>query len=295
MGWNAEKQLVLLTRNETRDTMTATDLLVKSNQAVMGTNTYSMAGDIKMTMGMEADGEKMEGSPLSMNTKLEGQIQSNPMQVSMKMKMTPLDKGVVPETTMETYMTEDRMYMKAPGQEWMVQDLPFSKDFWNQQKDIQSDPLKAVAQMKEMGMLLNFGNDLTLNGQEYYVINTTLDMNKFRQGYQKIVGQIMQSVPQTTGANPEEMQSFMEKIMDKMSIDHYYTAYINKKTLICDVINIDAKMNMTFNPAEFAKEISPDPQNNPSGEKVPQEIKINMVLQGVLQSAIWTSPSLLQM
>ena len=51
------------------------------------------------------------------------------------------DRRKIPEMVMETFMNQEKMYMKLPEQEdWLVQDLPFSPEFWKQQQDIQSDP-----------------------------------------------------------------------------------------------------------------------------------------------------------
>lgn len=274
VGWDGEKQMVSLNRNETRDGLTATDLLAKSNQAVMNVNTYSMAGNLDMTINMAAAGQPTGTAPVKMTTRLEGQIQNNPMQLYMIMTMTPDGMDVQPQT-METYMTEDKIYVKAPGQEWTVQDNPLPAEFWKQQQDIQNNPLKAVAQMKEMGMLFNFGNDAVVDGREYYVINTTMDMNKFRQAYEKLTGQVMQNIPLSAESpEPAELQAMMQKLMEKMSMDYYCTAYINKETLINDIIKLDMTMNMTVNPAELA------PQGSTPQENMPGEITTNVTMQG---------------
>lgn len=280
VSWDAEKQQVLLSRNETRDSMTPSELLAKSNQAVQNVNTYSMAGNIKMAMNIESDGKKMGKAPLNMATRIEGQLQAKPMQAYMKMSIAPAAKDKIQEVNVETYMTEKKMYIKAAGQEWTVQDMPFPPEFLKQQQDIQSDPLKAVAQMKELGILLNYGNDLTIDGQEYYVINANMDMNKFRQGYQKIVGQMMLSMPAAPGASPEEAQKLMQRIMDRISMDYYYTVYINKKTLISDVIKLNARIEMAINPSEFSREAEAGRGGKPPEENLPQEIKMNMAMQG---------------
>ncbi|MCL6479634.1 MAG: copper amine oxidase N-terminal domain-containing protein [Peptococcaceae bacterium] len=284
VGWNAENRQVALSRNEIRDGMTPSDLLAKSNQAVLDINTYSMAGNMKMAMDIQADGKKMGDAPLTMDTRIEGQIQNSPLQAYMKMSVAPAAKEELPAMAMETYMTEEKMYIKAPGQEWTVQDMPFPPEFLKQQQDIQSDPLKAVAQMKEMGMLSNFGNDITVDGQEYYVVNTFIDMNKFRQGYEKMMGQMLQSMPAIPGeSSPEQMQKLMQKLMENIAIDYYCSAYINKKTLISDIIKLDLKMNMVVNPSELAQEIDTGQTVEEPQEKAPQEIKIHLDMQGEIK------------
>jgi len=170
VGWDSARKTVLLNRIETRDGMTASELLIESNKITQDINTYSMDGTMDMKMRIKADGKEIEDAPQNISIEMSGQIQNEPMEFYFKQKMAPLIQGETPETTMETYMTTEKMYVKNPAQdEWIVQDMPFPAEFWKEQRDIQSDPLKAAEQMKEMGMLLNFGSDAQIDGNDYYV------------------------------------------------------------------------------------------------------------------------------
>ncbi|MCL6635294.1 MAG: hypothetical protein K6T29_05935, partial [Peptococcaceae bacterium] len=149
-------------------------------------------------------------------------------------------------------------------------------EFWKQQQDIQADPMKAAEQMKEMGLLLNYGNDVTVDGNEYYVVNASLDMNRFRQGYQKMLQQLVQGLPQKgVQGSPQEMQQQLEKFLDSAQIDYYYTVLINKKTLLSDIVRLDARMNFAMK--------NPEPGGaDATAQKdgMPGEVKMNLQMKG---------------
>jgi len=247
--WDGKQWQVSLTRKETRDSMTPGDLLAKSAQTCQEFNTYAMEGTMDFDMNLSPSPDGPIKMPMKLISKMYSQYQNDPFSVYMKTNLNPENKELMPESmVIETYMTQDKMYMKLAQQEWVAQDMPFSPEFWKQQQDIQSDPIKAVAQMKEFGILLNFGNDETVNGHDYYVINATMDKDKFIQGYQKIMNQIMPNLPaeEKEAGSAQEMQASMKKMLEQMVMDCYYTTYINKETLVSDIVKFNLKMNITM-------------------------------------------------
>jgi len=275
VDWDGLQWLVTLTRNETRDDMTVSDLLTKSTVAGQAYNTYSMEGFFDIDMDVTGDGKAIEEAPKNVTSKLTGQIQNNPFQVYMKQLVKPGTGDNVTEVAVETYMTPEKMYINIPGQGWVVQNMPFSPEFWKQQQDIQSDPLQAVAQMKEMGILLTFGNDVAVNGKNYYVVNASLDMNKFKQGYEKMVQQSMQGMPQgTVSGNPADMQSQMQKILESAKMDYNYSVLINKDTLISDIIKFDARMEMVMDNPEPVK------TDGEQADSAPKVVNMDMKMKG---------------
>jgi hypothetical protein len=252
-------------------------LLAKSTEASKAYNTYAMEGLFKIDMDVRADGEAVGEAPQNMTSKLTGQIQNEPFSVYMKQTIDsnivdPETGEKIPEMVMETFMNQEKMYMKLPEQEdWLVQDLPFSPEFWKQQQDIQSDPLKAAELMKEMGIFLNYGNDVTVNDTDYYVVNATLDMDKFKEGYQQILQQVMQGMSQDPASeSPEDMQKQLMEVFENALIDYSYSVLINKETLISDIIYFDAQLQLTM---EIPRDEEPDVSE-------PQEFKMNMKMKG---------------
>lgn len=273
VGWDAEKWLVTLNREETRDGMTPFELLAKSNAAAQAYSTYSMDGTFDMDLEMLADGKLVEEAPTNLTMSLTGQIQNEPFQFYMLEKVNANETGQIPEMAIEMYMDGEKMYMKMPGAEWTAMDVPFSPEFWKQQQDIQSDPLKAIAQMKEMGILVNYGNDQTVNGKDYYVVNASLDIEKFMENFQGMFQQALQSAGSgATEENPAELQEQLQKIMENAQMDYFYSVLINKETLMSDIINFNAKMALTMD--------NPAPGVEQNGEQAPKEMQIKYDMNG---------------
>lgn len=252
VGWDGGQSLVTLGRKEIKDGLSPGEILAKSSAECQKINTYSMQGAIDMNIKIDGTGEGMPGGSQKIKSDVYGQIQNDPLQVYIKQNLQP--EASIPglsETTIETYMNVSKVYMKIPGQEkWTVIDMPFPADFIKKQQDIQSNPLKAVEQMKEIGMLCNFGNDVSRDGQEYYVVNATLDMKKFMEGYQKIMGDVMKSLPANLNED-QDVQGVMQEVFKNMKLDYYCTTYINKKTLLSDLVSFDMKLNLTINPSKL--------------------------------------------
>lgn len=242
--WDEKQHLILMDREETRDGLTPLEVVAKSGAVTQDINTYSMDGNINMVMNVQPGGTDATAAPMDMDVQLKGQIQNDPMQVYIRQVITAAAETGMPEMAVENYMTANKMYINVPEQGWIVQDMPFSPEFWLQQQDIQSNPIQAAQQMKEMGMFMNFGNDVTVGEQDYYVVNATLDMDKFREGMPKLMQQLVQGASGPDGVqNPEQMQA-MQQMIESMEFEYYYTVLINKETLITDVIKLNARIKM---------------------------------------------------
>lgn len=252
VSWDGQQSQVTLSRQESRDNMSPQELLAKSSAETQKINTYSMQGALDMNIKLDGGGEEMPGGAQKIKSQFYGQMQNDPMKAYTKQTLQP--EASIPGldgTTIETYMTGSKIYMKMPGlDQWTVMDMPFPADFIKQQQDIQSNPLKAVEQMKEIGMLCNFGNDVTRDGQEYYVVNAALDMEKFMEGYQKIIGDVVKSLPADLNKG-QDVQGVMQELLKNMKLDYYCTTYINKKTLMSDFISFDMKLDFTIDPSMF--------------------------------------------
>lgn len=273
VGWDPEKMMVTLNREETRDGMTPLDLLAKSSAAYQAYNTYSMDGSFDMGIEIAADGQPMGDAPQNLGMTLNGQIQNDPVKLYITEKINANEAAQVPEMVIEMYMDGEKMYMKMPGQDWQAMEQPFTPEFLEEQMNIQSDPLKAIAQMKEMGILANYGNDITIDGKDYYVVNAALDINKFMENFQEIFQQAMQAASSgEVEGDPAEMQAQLQKIIENAQLEFYYSSLINKDTLISDIIKFDAKMALNME--------NPEVDAAQTGEQAPKEINMNLDING---------------
>jgi len=272
--WDEKQQLVLMNREETRDGLTPLEIVAKSGAATQEINTYSMNGNIKLAINAVADGANATPGQVNMDVQLKGQIQNDPLQVYTQQIIPASEETGMPEMAVETYMTTEKMYVKMPGQDWVAQDIPFNPEFWQQQMDIQSNPIKAAQQMKEMGMFMSFGNDVTIGEQDYYAVNATLDMEKFNES----MPDLMQQMVQGLGGQPSDDQNsgqaqLLQQMLEGMEMEYHYTVLINKETLITDVIKLDARIKMDMEM----------PQTEETAEQQgPKVLKLDMHMVGDL-------------
>lgn len=279
VAWDQLNWEVTLTRKETRDKMPVEELLAKSVAAAQKFNTYSMQGTLNTKMKMSMDGKDTGNMLTNIKSEISGQFQNKPFQLFMKQSIKPVASvPVINEMTVETYMTEENLYIKLTDGSWTVQKNPMPAEFFKQQQDIQSNPLKAAALMKEMGVLTNYGNDAAVDGKNYYVVSCALDMKKFKEGYQKIMSQALKQMPVNSGSVSEkDIQSIFQKLQESMKIDYYYTVYINRDTLINEIVNLD--MNI-----DFSMDVPAPQQTGSPGESLePKRINTSQNTKGVLK------------
>lgn len=243
--WNSQAKAVSLERNETRDGMTAMDILVKSGNTTKDVDAYFLAGNMDIDVNVSSQEEGAPTEPVKMTSTISGQINNEPIQIYMKQNITPQGDmaQAIPETIVETYMTEDKMYIKMGDTEWMAMEGPFSPEFWEQQKATQNDPLAMTSELQKSGICINLGNDITLDGKDYYVINAALDLSKATQEYKELMQQTLQSV---IGSNAAEMQQQIESLLANSKFDYRYTILINKETWISDIIKINADIDFSI-------------------------------------------------
>lgn len=268
--WDSKTKTIFLERIETRDGMTALDLLVKSNNATQNVDTYSMSGNMDMVIEVNSGEQGAQTPPVSMKSVITGQIKNQPMEIYIKQVLTPQGEAAatIPETVVETYMTEENMYVKAGEEEWSVISGPFSPEFWKQQREIQNDPLNAAAQLQEMGAGFQFGNDITVDGTEYYVINAFLDLSKAMETFKDQMQQAITSIAGTNAISPQQIESLLEN----SKIDYRYSVLINKETLVSDIIRFNADLDFAMEVP--AQEPGQESQTMNICEKISGEFKI---------------------
>lgn len=253
--WQGGRPEVSLERSELRQGMTAMELLARSGQATAGYNTYRMQGELDYRITLPAGEQQEPEMPdqLLMKSRLAASYQQKPLAVYTRLVMqrpAGVPEQAMPgEMTVESYITGDYLYFKLPEAGWLKQKNPLPGDFWVQQQDIQSNPIKAMQQMREFGILPSYENDAVLNGREYYVVTVSLDPARFKEGLEKTRQQLMdlllsaQKEPETM---PERAGGLSEvqQMLEKMSFDYTYTVYINKQTLLGEIIDLDMQMEM---------------------------------------------------
>jgi hypothetical protein len=275
LSWDNANAAVNIEVIETKNGMSPLEVLNKANEATQEINTYSMDGSFIIDMDMSADGQQQ----ISMNgltTTMSGQIQNQPMEVYLIQTMElPILLGQEDsQMIMETYMTEEKMYFKSSDQPWTVQDMVIPPEFWQEQQNIQSNPLEAAAQMKEMGIILTFSDDVVVDDKEYYVVNALLDMDSFREAGLQIMEQVMGSMP-NQDIDLAKLEEIIDQILSEGKIDYYYTSLINKETFISDILLLDMKFDLPISLPEIADSFTDDDTT-----ALPQTMHIKMKMTG---------------
>ncbi|NLK01144.1 MAG: hypothetical protein GX318_07905, partial [Clostridia bacterium] len=255
--WDGNSRKVFLA-NKSRGGMSPEELSFKSNKAVYDGNTASMRGTLNMRFDVLGDEEALLDKPMEITSKIKGQMQYDPFAVySHQTNTLPAELGM-PEMVVESYITGDKVYTKSPDQDgWVMQEMPFFKDFIEEQMEIQADPFKTTEQMEEMGIHLTFGNDETVDGVDYYVVNQSVDKDKFIKAYKKIFDQMLAEfkgdIPE--GANLEMIWWQLDKIFTDSSFELNSKIYIDKETFVNVLNRLEILADINIDLEEIVQEL----------------------------------------
>lgn len=254
--WDQATKTAKVQYQELRDNLPVEEMLAKSTEESKKYNSYRMTGKMNNNIEMLIDGkDPSEDVPGNMNSiiNIEGYYQQTPVEIYMKQDIEMLDipeeqKENMPDNmTVESYITEEAMYMNLPEQGWVEFPMMMDPEVFKQQMNNNSDPAQVAKLMEDFGIILNFGNDINIDGIDYYVINGSMDMEKFRQGQEKLMKDILPSINKMETDNTEEaekMQEDMMKVIRNMEMDYKYSIFINKETFLTDRIDLNGNVKI---------------------------------------------------
>ncbi len=246
--WDEVNNKVVINYQETRNNMPADEILVKASQVMNELPTYAMEGTMQIKMNMS--GIEEEGFPLDLavDTDLFAHYQKEPLAVytkqTMNMSGLPEMPAEAANMEMEALLVDNNYYMNMPEMGWVKMDLgPLNLDDLMQTYNNQ-DPSLMLKQMNDFGMIATYGNDVTIDGQKYWVINVAMDQEKFMGEYQKILGQL-----------PVPQDEFTD-ILSNMNFDMKYSNLVNTTTYMTDYMDMDMTMTMSMpSPEENSTEV----------------------------------------
>ncbi|NLJ72085.1 MAG: hypothetical protein GX333_03600 [Syntrophomonadaceae bacterium] len=120
------------------------------------------------------------------------------------------------------------------------------------------DPGTLLKQMQDFGLNPVFDNDKIINGQNYWVINVSIDKDKFLNEYKKVLGTL--PIPDIS-----EFDEEVTSILNDAVFDISYVNYINTDSFMTDFMEMDMNLKMVI----------PSPEEN-SNEK----LDVNMNVSG---------------
>ncbi len=262
VAWDANSNTVNVSFLETKNGLTANDLLIKTSAISNELPTYDMDGSMDFRMNMAGIEEEDFPVDMTMNSKLYAHYEKEPLAIYTKQIMSvkaPVDMPPELSTVeMEAVMTADTYYINSPETGWVKMDFAelglgdLMQTFNNQ------DPGTLLKQMQDFGLNPVFDNDKIINGQNYWVIKVSIDKDKFLNEYKKVLGTL--PIPDIS-----EFDEEVTSILNDAVFDISYVNYINTDSFMTDFMEMDMNLKMVI----------PSPEEN-SNEK----LDVNMNVSG---------------
>ncbi len=276
VDWNAASKQVIVSWIEDgkiigeeveEKEITADELMIKTTELLQEHNTYKMDGSATMKMAFAGPG--MEGIPemLEMVTFMEAVYQQNPLAMYIKQTVEmPLDGLELSEEELalidtgmssEMVWVDNAIYQKTPmTDQWIVQDLSELGMMENLTNMLNITPQQSMEMMKEFGVTNEFGEDVVIEGQEYYTIKNHMDNDNFAKIIDEMLnefdfmGLFAANIPELDLTEEEmaeamaEMQKILDYVMANIELDVYTDTLINKETLLTEYMYIDLAIKL---------------------------------------------------
>ncbi|MGI6685912.1 MAG: hypothetical protein ACOX47_10695 [Bacillota bacterium] len=311
VDWDHIQKQVIVSWREKNDEWSADELVLESSKVMQELNTYKMKGNAAMEMSISGSGQENPAIP-EMNTYMEGVFQQQPLAMYIKQTVElPASVTSVKDTELseeeaalfqqgemvtEMVWTDQAIYQKTPLlDQWIVQDLGDLDMMGNLTNLLQTSPQQSLEMMRKFGIVYVFGEDVVLDGQEYYTVKNYVDSKTFKKILEEYMGSInmaglmagSQALPEQDeegmAASVNEMQRVLEQLLATMELNYYIDSLINKETLLTEgmlydmkmkyamdetvnpegPVNIEMKMNGDFQLYDFGTDIKlPDVSNS---------------------------------
>lgn len=244
--WQGEPQTVNIQYQEKRNGMSPDEMLGKSSQVLADANTYKMKIDTDMAMEVQAPGEKNETMNMDMKSQADCSYQAKPMVMYMQQQVSGSDTNSgekIDNIKSEMLMNENGMFMTMPGTGWVRMDIP-GLDLKSLMEQAGSqDIISSIMKMKEAGVLLNYSNDASKDGQNYWVLNITMSPDSFQNYLQSMMKQLPAILGEQQGADD---QPALNDLLKNMKVDMFYQMWIDQKTFLPQFMDLKTKMDMNM-------------------------------------------------
>jgi len=240
----------------TRDEMSASEMLILSNENNSNYNTYKQKGTMSMNMKVMVEGLSQEAiddiqelkallnQGIDMDIEIEVYAQ-NPDKAYIKEVIKPRNQELgVEQQDIEIFMDTSSMYTKMMNSDkWIMQDIS-SLMSQLQVTSTSSEPYTMTKlsdeQLKLFKEFARYEEDTVMDDKEYYVINMLIDNETYKEYYMEIVKKTMDSVVQMQMENPEfagnpdfnpdQYKEMMVLLLSQMEVEIEYKYYVNKAT-----------------------------------------------------------------
>lgn len=244
VGWNGETRQVSVTYSETRNGMTAEEIMAKSSAAMTEANQSKMLVDLQSKIKLNADLPGAEAMNMSMDMKgtIEAWMQLEPVVMYMKQNMN-IDVPNLPVPAPQAMQTEmvlnqGGMFMTMPDIGWVKMDFDGLDLDELMQQSMTQDPAATMQQMRDMGMIVALAQDKEKDGKKYWVLKAAMAGNILDSKYFQ---QITQQVPTL----PEGMD--LEQLLKNLDVDLAYDVWIDQETFYTDYMNLSGDIKFAMN------------------------------------------------
>lgn len=314
VDWDQTKKQVIVSWRAEKDGLQADDLVLKSSEALKTFNTYHLSGKAltKMTITPRtAETVEIPDIP-EITAIIEGAFQQEPLALYVKHRVElPADlagnelsqeeAALFPQGEMMTEMlwTDQGIYQKTPlHEQWVSQDLAGMDMMGNLTNLMQMSPQQSLEMMRQFGIIYVFGDDVVIDGQEYYTVKNYVDSKTFKKILEEYMNNLdMAGLMGTTQLSTEqneaekaavvqEMQKVLEQMMTSMELDYYIDSLINKKTLITEEMFFNMQMKYSMDEAvnpDGAMDVSMKMQGDFQLFDFGQKIKLPDVSEAISQ------------
>lgn len=273
VDWDNSQKEINVSWCEMNGDWSADELMIASTKVLQEINSYKLRGNTSIEMAiMGQDTTETQNIP-KINTLMEGVFQQEPMAMYCKqtaklpledMEITEEEAQLFDQGEMTTEMVwkDNAIYQKMSpfSDQWIMMDLAEMDLMDNLTNMLQTSPQQSLEMMREFGVIYLFGEDVEINGQDYYTVKNYVDSLTFKKIFEEYMGALnLNSLITEPGTGEEEsaentmsIEQIMEELLATMELDYYIDSFINKDTLRTEkmLFNMDLKYQLdeTVNP-----------------------------------------------
>ena len=186
VDWDGSKKQVLVSWREKHGEWSAAELIAESTRLQQELNTSKFKGSAILKMNIAGPAESPIPEMPEMTMDLEGAFQYEPLAMHLKqtmnlpleeMELTEEEKALLGLDSVSTEMVwkDNAVYQKIPlTDQWIVQDLSGMGITESLTNLLQITPQQSLEMMSQFGLVYVFGDDVTIEGQEYFTVRNYL-------------------------------------------------------------------------------------------------------------------------
>ncbi|AKL93603.1 hypothetical protein CACET_c00850 [Clostridium aceticum] len=242
----------------TQEGMTATEMLEKASEELLGFKTMNYILDMDMKSHViERAEEGLKEADMIIHMLQEGAVdlESNKVYVVSTSKAMAGEEEI--DTVTELFIDNYDIYMKFPGtDQWLKSSIdPMMQELQALLgTNIENNVGISKQQMALFGMRATYLPEEKINGEEYYVVLLTVDKEAFKAAADEIIKATVEITQQLIKAEEvsseeeeemrQEIETMVKELIYGMDMEIEYTCYIHKDTKNLEKMGIVQRMNM---------------------------------------------------